>query len=138
MNHYGLEQMVLGKKEAFTVKITEGMLDAFRKLSGDENPLHVDKQYAQSAGFEERVVYGMLTASFFSTLIGMYLPGEKALFQGADISFRAPVFPLQTLTVQGEITHVNEAFGQIEISANIFNEKGVKVCKALLKTGVRP
>jgi acyl dehydratase len=137
MNHHTLQQMQPGMKASFQVRITEAMLDAFESLTGDANPLHKDKAYALAAGHPDRVAFGMLTASFFSTLIGMYLPGEKALFQGADISFHAPVYPGQTLTVEGEVGHVNEAFGQVEIRARIVNEAGAKVCKALLKVGVR-
>jgi acyl dehydratase len=75
------------------VKVTEAMLNAFKDLSGDEDPLHVDAAFARAREFKDRLAYGiMLTASFFSTLVGIYLPGERALLQAVDASFGGPVF----------------------------------------------
>jgi len=137
MNRYDLAQIAEGMKASFEVQLTQEMMAAFRSITGDENPLHCDKEYAKAAGYPNTVAYGMLTASFFSTLVGMYLPGEKALFQSADVSFLAPVFPGQILRVLGEVSYINQAYGQIEIKAQVLNEADEKVAKAKLKVGVR-
>ena len=59
--------------------VTPEMMDAFRAITGDVSPIHIDADYARGRGFPGRVVYGMLGASFFSTLAGVYLPGEHCL-----------------------------------------------------------
>ena len=79
MNHYTLAEMTPGLTEEFTVTVTPEMMDAFRAITGDVSPIHVDADYARGRGFPGRVVYGMLGASFFSTLAGVYLPGEHCL-----------------------------------------------------------
>ena len=79
MNHYTLTEMTPGLTESFTVTVTEEMMRQFCALSGDISPIHMDEDYAKARGYAGRVVYGMLGASFFSTLAGVYLPGEHCL-----------------------------------------------------------
>ena len=79
MNHYTLAEMTPGLTEEFTVTVTPEMMDAFRAITGDVSPIHIDADYAKGRGFPGRVVYGMLGASFFSTLAGVYLPGDRAV-----------------------------------------------------------
>lgn len=64
MNHYTLAEMTPGLTEDFTVTVTPEMMDAFRAITGDVSPIHIDADYARGRGFPGRVVYGMLGASF--------------------------------------------------------------------------
>ena len=136
MNRYTLADLEVGLTASFTREITEPSMDAFREMTGDENPMHCDDAVARARGFEGRVVYGMVTASLFSTLIGMYLPGEHALFHGLDLDFVKPVYVGDTLTVEGKIAEVDERFSRIEVQGTIRNQDGVKVCRAKLRAGV--
>ncbi len=137
MNYYTFEELEVGMKESFTVTVTETMMEAFKNLSGDVNPLHCDESYATRSGFPGRVVYGMLTASFYSTMAGVYLPGEKAILQGVDSKFRSPVYIGDTLTVTGKIAEKNDTFRLITVKAEITNQHGKKVSKATIQVGVR-
>lgn len=137
MNSYRLTDIHCGLSHSFQVTITTEMLDIFSKLSGDCNPLHTDPGFARLQGFPDRVAFGMLTASFYSTLVGMYLPGKYALFHGADIAFTAPVFPQDILTVSGEVVSIHEVYRQIELKASIKNQKGEKVSRAKIRTGIK-
>lgn len=135
MNDYRLGDLQPGVKASFDAMITSTMLDEFARLSGDTNPLHADADFAQARGYPGRVVFGMLTASFYSTLAGVHLPGRHALLQGVDASFVAPVFAGDRLTVNGEVAAVHKALGQIEIRAHITNQHGVKVSRAKIRVG---
>ena len=124
-------------QESFTVEITEEMQETFTKLSGDVNPLHLSNKFAKQRGFSDKLVFGMLTASFFSKLVGVYLPGKNCLFQECkDIRFHSPVFVGNELTVKGEITEIDERFGRLVIKATIHNQENKKVCSAKLMVGV--
>lgn len=137
MNTYTFEELNVGMQESFTVTVTDEMMAAFRQLSGDENPLHCDEAYARQSGFPGRVVYGMLTASFYSTLAGVYLPGERSILQAVDSKFRSPVYIGDRLTVTGKIAEKNDTFRMITVKAEISNQQGKKVSKATLQVGVR-
>lgn len=76
MNEYRFEDLEIGQTESFQSTITEEMMRMFCTITGDQNPLHMQELFAREKGYENRVVYGMLSASFISTLGGMYLPGK--------------------------------------------------------------
>lgn len=136
MNHYTLAEMTPGLTEQFTVVVTAGMMAAFEQLTGDCSPIHVDEAYAQKRGYPGRVVYGMLVASFFSTLAGVYLPGEHCLLHGVECKFAKPVFIGDTLTVTGTVLSVSEAVAEAEIKAVITNQDGKRVTRGIIKAGL--
>jgi len=136
MNQYTYDEIKIGMKESFTVTITEEMRDKFREITGDVNPLHNDLEYANSKGHERCVSFGMMTASFLSTLAGVYLPGEKSLIHKTELNFRKPVFIGDTLTITGEVTEKNDTFNMFEMKVTITNQDDVKVVKGSMRVGV--
>ena len=97
---------------------------------------HMDAEYAQKRGYPGRVVYGMLGASFFSTLAGVYLPGEHCLLHGVECKFAKPVFIGDTLTITGTVVNVSEAVAEAEIKAVITNQDGKRVTRGIIKAGL--
>ena len=136
MNHYRLADLTPGVTESFTVTITEEMMAQFYAITGDNSPIHMDADYAAGRGYPGRVVYGMLGASFLSTLAGVYLPGEHCLLHGVDLKFAKPIFIGDTLTVTGVVDEVNDTFREITIKASIVNQTGKKVTRAVIRAGV--
>ena len=136
MNEYKFSDIEIGLEESFEVKIDASMMDKFLDISNDINPLHVDSNYAKEKGFPGRVVYGLLTSSFYSTLVGVHLPGKHCILQGIDIQFSKPVYIGDALKISGKVSYINEAYKQIEIRAFITNQNNEKVSKATIKTGV--
>lgn len=136
MNHYTLSELAVGQSESFTVTVTQEMMEDFYRLTGDDSPIHRSQEYAAGRGYPGRVVYGMLGASFFSTLAGVYLPGEHCLLHGVEAKFARPVFIGDTLTVKGTVTEVNDTFKEITVRAEIFNQEGKKVTRGLYRAGL--
>lgn len=137
MNEYYYEDIEVGKKESFTVTVTASMLDAFKDISGDVNPLHCNEDFAKEEGYEGRVAYGMLTASFLSALAGVYLPGKYSLIQSVEIKFAKPVYIGDELTVTGEVIEKNDTFGLIMVKVSITSSSGNKVCRGKMQIGVK-
>ena len=136
MNHYTFNDIVLGLEHSFGVVVTNEMFEQFKVMTGDINPLHTELAYATAKGFPDRVVYGMLIASFYSTLVGVYLPGQHALLQGLNTTFHQPVFVGDSLTIYGSARYMNKAYKQIEVKAHITNQNKKKVSKAVIKIGL--
>ena len=137
MNEYKFEDIKIGMEEKFQVSITEDMVNSFCKITGDVNPLHNDLEYAKSKGYQEKVVYGMLTSSFLSTLAGVYLPGKYSLIHEVDILFKKPVFISDSpLTIKGTVIEINEMFKQFKIKVEILNKNNEKVLRGTMKVGV--
>ena len=124
LSEYSLDEIKVGLKKKFQVTITESMLNDFAKLSGDYNPLHMSEEYASSTSFKKRICSGMFLASFFSTLVGMYLPGKHALHISQSSNFINPCFIDEKITVEGEVVDKSLATKIIKLKTTITNESG--------------
>lgn len=135
MNRYKYSDLKIGQTECFKVIIEDRMLDLFRNITGDINPLHTNEDFAKTHGYSNCVVYGMLTTSFLSTLAGVYLPGERSLIQSIESKLANPVYVGDELTVQGTIIALNDTVKQIEMKVDIRNQSGVRVLRGKMKVG---
>ena len=137
MNSYCFSDIQIGMKESFQREITPEMEDMFRQISGDENPLHRQDDFAieiSNNKFKKHVSFGMLTASLFSTMAGVYLPGENSLIHSFDeISFLQPVYAGDVLTVEGEVEDKSEGLNLIKIKVKIINQDKKTVSRAKMK-----
>lgn len=127
MNHYSFDEIEIGTNAAFETEITDNQMAMFAQISGDLNPMHIDSKYAKERGYADKVVYGMLASSFYSTLVGMYLPGEKCLLNKCDIDYRKPVYVGDKLTVFGEVIDKRNATRRIKIKGKMVNQERVTV-----------
>ena len=137
MNEYTYAELQTGQIETFSTEVTLEMEEQFRRITGDVNPLHRDDQYAReiSGGrFQSHVTFGMLTASLYSTLAGVYLPGKYSLIHSIDrISFNKPVFAGDVLTVTGTLTGKQDDLKLIQVAVKITNQDEKCVSKADMK-----
>ena len=135
MNSYRFEDLYEDLSVSFEETVTEEMMESFRQISGDENPLHRNQEFAQSQGYKDRVVYGMLTSSFLSQLVGVYLPGKYCLLQGMELKYLHPVYAGDTLTIKGSVCELHPSVRMAVIKALITNQDGVKVVKGKINVG---
>lgn len=135
MNEYKFDSIVMNQRAEFEVIITSAMLDKFKEITGDINPMHINDSYAKEQGYESKLVYGMLTASFYSTLVGVYLPGKYCIFQECNTSFNKPVYVNDKLCISGEVVEIHDVLKRITIKAVIKNQDNKKVSKATLIVG---
>jgi 3-oxoacyl-[acyl-carrier protein] reductase len=96
----------------------------FVELTGDDNPVHVDDDYAAGTKLGSRVVHGMLTACYVSTVIGTILPGEGALWLSEKFDFRAPVRIDDTIHVEVKVRHVSPGTRVLVLDVSVQNQHG--------------
>ena len=136
-SEYSFDEIELGMQKSFKVDISEDMLDDFTKLSGDDNPLHTNEEYASSTSFKKRVCSGMFLSSFFSRLVGMYLPGKHALHISQSLNFVNPCFIGETITVEGKVIDKSPATKIIKLETTITNESGKRIIDGKAQVIVR-
>jgi 3-hydroxybutyryl-CoA dehydratase len=136
MNAYRWSDLAVGMNHEFVASFNEADVADFERISGDINPLHTDPVYAQAHGFQSTVLFGMLTSSLYSRLVGVYLPGQFALLQGIDVHFHFPCMANETLSVRGEIVYLLDAPRRIEIKASICNAERKIISKATIWVGL--
>ena len=136
MNEYQFSQIQIDDQESFFYHLDDNKMKLFREISGDENPLHTDIDFAKEKGYSENVVYGQLTAAALSTLAGMYIPGKLSIIHKIETNFLKPVFlskcPLQ---VMGTVKEKDERFKTITLKFEMFDTEHVKVCKGKMRIG---
>ena len=134
---YNFEDLFVGQKANFLKKIDDELMNNFAKLSGDFNPLHMDEEYASTTNFGKRVCHGMLLASFFSQLVGMYLPGKNSLYFSKTLNFRNPCFVDDNITIEGEIIEKKSNMKLITLKTIIHNQTGTCLIDGIAKVIVR-
>ena len=73
----------------------------FARLSGDFNPIHLETEAAQAAGFQDMVVHGMCVLGVVQQAARALAP-QGMVLRRLDTRFSDPVFPGQTLQISGE------------------------------------
>jgi 3-oxoacyl-[acyl-carrier protein] reductase len=116
------EAIQIGDTKSLVKTITESDVRKFVEMTGDDNPLHVDRAYAESTAFKDIVVHGMLGASFISTVIGTKLPGTGALWVSQNIEFLLPVRLGDVLTICCTVIKKHERERLLELDTRILNQ----------------
>ena len=135
--NFTLNSIKIGQKKNFSEIITKSLIDDFAKISGDYNPFHMDDEYASNTIFEKRVCHGMLLSSFFSKLIGMYLPGKNALYFSQSLQFKSPCFIDDEIFVEGEVLEKSNSTRIITVKTTIHKNSGECLVDGQAKVIVR-
>ena len=131
-----IDDFHLGQHASFTKTFTDEDVERFIAITGDVNPLHVDDAYAAQTRFGRRVLHGMLTASLFSTMVGMLLPGTGAIYRSQTLHFLRPVHIGETVTAHFVVRAVDRAKHRLTIDAWIENEVGERVVEGVCEAGL--
>lgn len=94
---HDIEDFSIGMSATFSKTITEADIVLFAGVSGDNNALHINQEFAESMPFGGRIAHGMLTASVISAAVANKLPGPGAIYMSQSLIFRAPVKPGDTV-----------------------------------------
>lgn len=106
---YDIADVEEGMSVHYTVLLARESVNAFAELSGDISPLHVDEGFGKNTPFGSNLVHGMLIASHFSSLVGVFLPGRNALLAGMDVSFIKPVPVGSEITVSAAVRSIQRS-----------------------------
>lgn len=136
LKEYIYEDIDIGTECRFEVNMSFDKMQKFLEITGDENPLHVDGEFAKLRGYKGQVVYGMLTASLMSTVAGMYLPGKNSLIHSIEGKFVKPVFVNEDIEVIGRVKSKDDLFKVLDIAVVCLNSNKEKVFKGKMKVGV--
>jgi 3-hydroxybutyryl-CoA dehydratase len=108
-----LAELSVGDSASLTRRFTQADIDAFARISGDDNPAHVDATWAESSPLGGRVAHGMLTAGLVSAVLGTMLPGPGSIYMSQTLRWLAPVRPDDLLTATATVTEVVAEKGRV-------------------------
>lgn len=102
-----IEDIKVGMSASYSQTITDADIKTFAGLSGDNNPMHMDENYAAESRYKKRVAHGLISASFFSAIFGTKLPGKGSIYASQNLKFRYPVYIGDTVTATVEVLEVD-------------------------------
>lgn len=138
MNEYRYADLNIGHQESFSVLMDEEKMEMFKAITGDTNALYNDLNFAMLGGYDGKVVYGFLVASFYSTLAGVFLPGKWSLiYDITELGMVVPVYIGDELIVSGKVIGRDDAYKMITLKLQIRNQNGKRVSKGKMRVIVR-
>ena len=105
--------------------ITQEQVNAFAELSGDNNPIHIDQEFAANTPFKQTIVHGIFSATIFSKVLGTEFPGHGSIYLTQKLEFKRPVFPGKSYEARFEITETREGKHTAVVSTRVYEmERG--------------
>ena len=128
-------------KDTYTHEVVFNQADVntFSQITGDNNPIHLDADFAARTIFGKPIVHGFYSASVFSMVFGTKFPGEGTIYLYQDMKFLAPVFVEQAYKAKFEVLEVNTEKHIGVIKCVLEDEMGKTVIEGMakLKNNVR-
>lgn len=122
-----LNELYVGQSASISRRFTTKDVEIFSTMCMDTNPVHLNEEYARKSFFGDRIVYGYLTASLFSGVIGSILPGTGSIYLNQNMNFRKPVYHNEMVTATCTITNIREDKPIISLETICRNEAGAIV-----------
>lgn len=126
-NTISFEEIYEGYEQSFKHLVTVTEVDSFAQLTGDFNPVHIDPEFAKLTNFGKRVVHGMLTSSFISTIIGMRIPGPGSLWLSQTINFVNPTYIGDIIEIKALVIRISRSTRTVTLAITITNQNGLKL-----------
>jgi 3-hydroxybutyryl-CoA dehydratase len=129
LSNFTYEEITVGQTASYSRTVDDEGVKMFAALSGDVNPVHLDAGFAAGTMFKQRIAHGMFTGGLISAAIAMELPGPGTIYLGQNLSFRAPVFLGDTITVSLEVIDKLDKKKFVTLSTVARNQHGKIVVK---------
>ena len=104
---YYIEDITVGMEATFSKVVNDADIVQFAAISGDDNPVHLDDEFAAQTIFKGRIAHGILSAAFISTVVGTRLPGPGSIYVHQNLKFKAPVRIGDEVEARVVVTSVN-------------------------------
>lgn len=93
----------------------------FAKVTGDNNPVHLDADFAASTNFKKPIIHGALASSVFSKVMGTIFPGYGSIYLKQVSEYLRPMFVDMPYEAVFTVTSINTEKHSAEISTEIFD-----------------
>ncbi len=97
------------------------MVREFARITGDNNPLHLDEEFAKKSIFGKRIAHGMLVASLISKVLGHDFPGAGTVYVSQSLKFRKPVYVNDTVKIRIEVKNKNPERHRLFLSTTVMD-----------------
>jgi 3-hydroxybutyryl-CoA dehydratase len=118
------EEFTVGQEYHETVRITQEHINAFARISGDQNPLHTDPEFASKSIFGRPIAHGMYGLSLISAALGMRFPGFGTIYMGQEVKFFKPIFIDESVQIKLCVKELQPEKKRLILTTTIIKENG--------------
>jgi 3-hydroxybutyryl-CoA dehydratase len=122
-----LKHLTVGQTYKTSFVITAELIESFARVTGDNNPIHMDENYARDTVFEKRVAQGMLQAGLLSGVLGCQFPGVGTIYLSQTLKFLKPVFIGDEITLRLEVLEIISEKNRVRLETAFSNQEGEAV-----------
>jgi acyl dehydratase len=119
-----VDDIEVGDRFTFTKTISEDDITRFAAASGDTNPLHLDREFAQDTRFQGRIAHGALVGGLISAALAR-VPG-MIIYLSQDMEFHNPVRIDDRITAECEIVE-DLGNNQFRLTTRVLNGEDIAV-----------
>ncbi|MDD4212823.1 MAG: MaoC family dehydratase [Bacilli bacterium] len=123
MNSTPFKKLQIGDHAQLSKAFHLEEVEWFAKITGDNNPLHLDEEYAQKSIFKTRIVHGMLVSSLFSSIFGTILPGLGSIYLFQSMKFIRPVYLDEEVTAKVTVKELINEKKRVVFDCVVINSK---------------
>lgn len=109
------ESIQIGDSFSFTRTFSEADVKTFADITGDDNPIHVDKKFAESSRFGKPIVHGVLLLGIVSKVLGRDFPGPGSIAVSISCRFLRPVPVGSEVTTVVKVAEKNDTHRHVKM-----------------------
>ncbi len=117
------ESLKIGDSFSIPRFITEDDVLTFARVTGDDNPIHVDAEFAETTRFGQRVVHGVLLLGLISKVLGRDFPGPGSIAVSLACRFLRPVRLNSMVRVEVKVVEKLDKRGYVKCKTYIYTEE---------------
>ena len=115
------------KLKSIKNKIIQKNVNNYAKASGDLNPIHLDKLFAEKSIFKNTIAHGMMIGGILSEMLFAEYGDLWLSKSSIDIKFKAPVYMNEEIATYGEV--VNNENNKLKIDLVVKKNNGTEAIK---------
>jgi len=124
MPQHTYESIQVGDTFEWSRSISAADVQAFADVSGDDNPLHLDPDYAATTTFGEPIVHGAFLLGIVSKVLGRDYPGHGSVAVSLSAKFLRPVPVGSEVRFEVKVAEKIERYGHVRAKVYAYNKAG--------------
>lgn len=122
-----IKEFKLGDVARFTKQFSIDDIKKFSEITGDDNPVHLDEEYAKGTIFKGRIAHGILVSGLISAVFGSKFPGYGTIYLSQSLNFLKPVKVNDTITAEVEVIAINIEKNRLTFKTRCYNQENIDV-----------
>jgi len=120
------DALEVGQSATITRFISAADVQTFADVTGDDNPIHINAEYAETTRFGKPIVHGIFLLGIISKALGRDFPGPGCIAVSIQARFLRPVPVDSEITVEVKVAEKIEKYRHIKMKTYIYLNK--KMC----------